>query len=310
MVCCYTLITFNFSCAQISAPTGGPIDSLPPVLTKANPATNTVNFTGNKISLTFDEYIEIQDLQSNLIISPLQKNNPVIAQNLKTISIRFKDSLLSNTTYSIDFGNAIKDVHEGNVLKNFTYTFSTGTIIDSLTLSGKVLLAESGLPDSTITVMLYRNLSDTAVLKTKPDYLTKPNGSGNFTFNHLPATDFKIYALKDGDGGKTYNSKTEIFAFTDSAINPSNNNAEIMLFAYSEQKPDNSKVSPVLKVPFEKRLKYTNSVLLQPQDLLTPLELNFNNPLKIFDSSRAILSDTNYRAIKNVRLNIDSTRKK
>ncbi|MBS1496150.1 MAG: Ig-like domain-containing protein, partial [Bacteroidetes bacterium] len=140
----YSVATFSSGCAQIGAPVGGPKDSLPPVLVKANPPQNTTNFQGKKISLNFDEYLDVQDIQTNLLVSPLPKNNPRILNNLKNISIIFKDTLLPNTTYSINFGNAIKDVNEGNVLKNFSYVFSTGKIIDSLTFSGHVFIAETG----------------------------------------------------------------------------------------------------------------------------------------------------------------------
>ena len=312
VITCYFLITLNFGCAQISAPTGGAKDTLPPRLVKASPELNTLNFKGNKISLSFNEYIELQDLQSNLIISPLQKTNPTINYNLRSISIKFKDTLLPNTTYSINFGNSIRDVHESNVLKGFTYVFSTGNIIDSLTMEGNVVMAESGKPDSTLMVMLYRNTADSTVLKTKPDYITKLDGQGNFKFNHLQNADFNIYALKDGDGGKTYNSKTEIFAFDDSLVNSSQNNALIILYAYAEQKPDNSKTT-LLKAAPEKKLKYTTNLSPGPagqiQDLLQTLNLAFNNPLKKFDTLKPILADTNYKPVSNFTLTIDSTRK-
>jgi len=308
VICFYALITFNSGCAQISSPTGGARDSLPPVLVKASPPQNTVNFKGNRISLSFNEYIDLQELQGNLIISPLQKVNPVVSYNLKSISVRFKDTLLPNTTYSLDFGNAIKDVHEGNVLKNFTYVFSTGNTIDSLKLSGRVILAETGNVDSTIMVMLYRNTADSAVLKTKPDYMTRLNGSGRFEFKNLPDNNFNIYALKDGDGGKTYNSKTELFAFQDEPVNPATNKDSIQLFAYAEQKSD-AKISYTLKAPAEKKLRLTTNLTADLQDLLQPFELSFNNPLKLFDSTKILLSDTNYHRIPNFTTTIDSTRK-
>ncbi len=305
---CYFLITLNSGCAQIGAPTGGAKDTLPPRLVKASPPLNTVNFKGNKVTLSFNEYIDLQDLQGNLIISPLQKTNPVITYNLKSISIKFKDSLLPNTTYSINFGNAIKDVHEGNILRYFTYVFSTGNQIDSLTLEGNVLLAESGKTDSTIIALLYRNLTDSAVLKTKPDYITKLDGEGNFTFNNLPNANFKIYALKDGDGGKTYNSKSELFAFDDSVINIARNTTPVLLYAYAEQKADINKI-PSQKPAAEKKLRYTSNLTANTQDLLQSFELTFNNPLKKFDSLKAILTDTNYRIVQNYTLTMDSTRK-
>ncbi|MEO6488652.1 MAG: Ig-like domain-containing protein [Ferruginibacter sp.] len=306
---CYFLISFQLGCAQISAPTGGAKDSLPPELVKANPAINTVNFQGNKINLTFNEYIEVQELQSNLIISPLQKNMPVITSNLRSVSIKFKDTLMPNTTYSVNFGNSIRDVHESNVLRNFIYVFSTGNMIDSLTIKGKIIVAETGQADSTIIAMLYRNLSDTGVLKTRPDYIAKTDGKGNFTFNNLSGNDFMVYALRDGDGGKTYNSKTELFAFNDSVVSAKNDGA-IFLLAYAEQKTNNNKSNNVLKTPADKKFRVTANMPDQTFDILQPLELNFNNPLKTFDPTLVELTDTNYKAVSKVTLNLDSTRKK
>jgi hypothetical protein len=305
---CYALITLDTGCAQISAPTGGAKDTLPPRLVKASPELNTVHFKGNKVTLSFNEYIDLQELQGNLLISPLQKISPAVNYNLKSISIKFKDTLLPNTTYSINFGNSIRDVHEGNILKDFTYVFSTGNMIDSLTLEGNVILAESGKTDSTLMVMLYRNTSDSAVLKSKPDYITKLNGAGDFKFYNLPDTRFKIYALKDGDGGKTYNSKTELFAFDDSIINSSENNARIILYAFAEQKTDNSKTT-VLKPAPEKKLKYSSNLAGNKQDLRQTFDISFNNQLKKFDSTKPILADTNYKPLSNYKLTIDSNRK-
>lgn len=302
----YGISVMTPGCAQIGAPTGGPRDTIPPRLVNASPALNTVNFTGNKISLSFNEYIEVKDVQNNVQISPFQKTSPVIDYKLKTVTIKLKDSLLANTTYAINFGNAIVDNNEGNPLKNFTYVFSTGKFIDSLTLSGKVTMAETGKADSTLIVLLYRNAADTAVQKRKPDYIARLDGKGDFTFYNLPPGNFKVYALKDGDGSKTYNSKIEEFAFTD-AVTVSANTKPVSLYAYAEQKDTRNNIGIVPKA--DKKLKYTSSAGGPNQDLLTALELNFNKPLKKFDPSKIILTDTNYKAV-GVLGSLDSTRKK
>lgn len=161
----------NSGCAQIGAPTGGPRDTIPPRLVNSSPPINSTSFTSNKIILTFNEYIEVKEAQNNVLVSPFQKINPVIDFKLKTVTVKLKDSLLPNTTYTINFGNAIVDNNEGNPLKDFTYVFSTGNHIDSLNLSGKVILAETGGADSTIIAMLYRNTSDTAIQKGSPTIL-------------------------------------------------------------------------------------------------------------------------------------------
>ncbi len=302
------LSMLSTGCAQIGVITGGPKDTLAPVLVKANPAALSKNVQSNKITLEFDEYIDLQDLQTNLIISPLQNKNPSIILNPKIIQLKFRDSLLPNTTYTINFGNAIRDVNEANIAKNLSYTFSTGSNIDSLTLKGNVTVAETGEYDSTMIVMLYKNAVDSTVLNKRPSYIAKVGSNGDFTFNNLPSDSFKIYALKDGDGGKTYNSPTELFGFISNSVS-ANNNASINLLAYSEKPVKENIVPTNTKPKIEKKLRYNTNLSIN-QDLLLPLPIEFNNPLKNFDSSKIYLTDTLYNKINPVKLAIDSTLKK
>lgn len=308
----HIFILFTGGCAQISAPTGGPKDTLAPILVKALPENKTIQFKGNKVILSFDEYIDLQDLPSNLLISPLQKYSPVIAYNLKTITVKFKDTLAPNTTYSLNFGNSIKDINEGNVLKNFNYVFSTGDYIDSFELKGKVMMAETGKVDSTILVLLYRNSSDTAVQHRKPDYTARLKGDGSFQFNYLPADQFSIYALKDGDGNKYYNAKSEIFAFNKEVVNINSNNPLITLYAYAE-KIEASKPATGFggdKKGGDKYLRFQNNISAGRQDLLTPFELTCKNALKKIDFDSIVLCDTSFKKIKGYLVSLDSTRKK
>jgi len=296
-------------CAQIGSPTGGPKDTSAPVLIKAMPLNNQTNFSGNKITLSFDEYVDLQDIQSNLLVSPSPKNNPNINSNLKTITIKLKDSLLPNTTYAINFSNAIKDINEGNILSNFVYTFSTGAYIDSLQLEGKVMMAETGKIDSSLNVLLYKNASDTDITSRRPDYISRLKGDGSFTFKNLPSGNFKIYALKDGDGNKYYNAATEPFAFFDAEINPLDSNNKIQLFAYSEKKQESNTPTSVRNEK-EKKLKLSNNFIYGKQDLLNTLQLTSILPLKQFDADSIMLMDTNFIKIKDYTVSIDSSRKK
>ena len=307
----YSITAFNSGCAQIGAPTGGPRDSLAPVLVKASPGLKSLNVDGNKITLNFNEYVEVVEAQNNVLVSPLPKTSPSINYNLKTVTIRLRDTLLPNTTYSINFGNAIKDVNEGNTFQNFTYVFSTGNTIDSASLSGKLVLAETGLVDSTIAVVLYRSADDSAVQKRRPDYMARIKSDGIFRFTNLPQDNFKIYALKDGDGNKFYNSKTEMFAFNDTIINVSgfDTSQQLTLYAYSEERAKESKIAPVLKPKVEKTLKVTYN-MSGSQDLLSALEISFNNPLKVIDTGRFSFTDTNYNKIPGIVASLDSSAKK
>jgi len=300
-----SLLVGSIGCGQIGFPSGGPKDSIPPVLVNASPALQSTNVTGNKITLTFNEYVEIKEVQNNVLISPFPKRTPTVDYKLKTVTVKLKDTLMPNTTYSINFGNAIVDINEGNPLKDFTYVFSTGSNIDSLTLTGKILIAETGKADSTLTAMLYRNADDSAVQKRKPDYVAKLRGDGSFLFVNLPADNFKIYALKDGDGGKTYNSKKELFAFSDAPVIVSEITDPVALFAYALEKESRTTAKPALAKKF--LLVASGS---QSQDLLSPLVLTFNNPIKVFEPSKLVLTDTNYNPIPATSWSIDSSRTK
>ncbi|MBL0357798.1 MAG: Ig-like domain-containing protein [Chitinophagaceae bacterium] len=308
----YITATGITGCAQIGSPTGGVRDSIPPVLLKSIPGERGTNFTGNKIELEFNEYIDVQDIQNNVLVSPFPKVNPNISFKLKTITVKLKDTLLANTTYAINFGNAIKDLNEGNPYKNYTYVFSTGNTIDSFTLSGKVLLAESGKTDSTIMAMLYRNVPDSAVEKRKPDYIAKLNREGNFTFTNLSGGNYKVYALKDGDGGKTYNTAIETFAFNNDEIIINDSIKPVILYAYAEEKDVKKPLSSGsgIKPALEKKLKFTAAANpANPQSLLKPLELSFNKPLKNVDEKKIQLTDSSFRKIGITDFYLDSTKR-
>ena len=296
----------NSSCGQIGYPTGGVRDSLPPKLVRANPELNSKNVKTDKLTFTFNEYIDLDDLQNNLVISPLQNKNPNITANPKTINFKFRDSLLPNTTYTINFGNAVRDINESNIFKNFTYVFSTGNYIDSGTIAGKIYTAETGKIDSTLLVMLYSNLADTAVKTKKPNYISKVKGDGSFEFKNLPAMDFNIYGLKDGDGSKTYNNETEVFAFKNEVVSATKN-VSITLFAYAQKKEEVNSAT-VEKAGKEKKLNYTSN-LNGSKNILEPIEINFNAAIKIIDSNKIYLTDTFFAKKYPLKYSLDSTLK-
>lgn len=184
----FILVLLGFmavGCGQQVPPTGGPKDSLPPKLLMALPDYKTTQFKSDKIILTFDEYVSLDNPFEKVSFSPLPKYNPVIESKLKTVTIKIKDTLEENTTYRIDFGESVRDINENNILRNLNYTFSTGTYIDSAYLTGNVIIAETGKTDSTIIVVLHRNLDDSAVAKEKPRYFSRLKGDGSFIFSNL-----------------------------------------------------------------------------------------------------------------------------
>ena len=305
-------------CANIIPPQGGPRDSLPPTLIKAAPLDSTRGFTGKRIVLTFNEFVDIQNERENLLISPLPVNAPTVMVRLNQLTVRLNDSLEANTTYSINFGDAIKDYNEGNVLKNFTYTFSTGNYIDSLELKGTVTLAETGKIDTSLIVILHTKSNDSAIVKDRPRYIAKLDSKGNFSFKNLPPKTFYLYALKDDGGTRRYFKDDQLFAFADKPVVLSGSTEPVNLYAYASQTPP--PVSTVNNEPggrnrpnaADRRLRYQSTISNDHQhDILSPLSLSFELPLRKYDSSKirlytdsTFIQDTAYKFI------LDSTGKK
>lgn len=305
----FILLVSGLGCANIIPPGGGPRDTLAPVLIAETPKDSATNISTNKITFTFNEFVEIQNAQENVLVSPLPNNTPLVDYRLRTVTVKLRDTLEPNTTYSINFGNAIKDLNEGNVLKNFFYVFSTGNKIDTFSLSGKVLLAETGKADSTLIVLLHRNTNDSAVAKEKPRYIAKLDANGNYVFRNLPAGTFALYALPN-DYGKKYDDKTKLFAFADKPVIIGDSTSSINLFAYAEVDKDSVKrpaavIKPKLKK--EKTLKFTTNLEGNTLDILSDLELSFTNKIVAFDSSKLALTNKDYTPLKNYTIVADTS---
>ena len=312
-------------CANIVPPMGGPRDSLPPQLVKINPRDSATNFTGKKIVIEFDEFVQIDNIQENLLVSPVPKINPVVDSKLRTVTVTVKDTLQPNTTYSIDFGNAIKDINEGNILKNFKYVFATGNSLDSLKLTGKVFIAETGKTDSTLIVMLHTSQDDSAVIKEKPRYIARVDKDGNYAFSNLPSGSFALFALKDEGGQRRYLSNSQLFAFADERVTPGISPQPVTLYAYTEKEdtaktkgnkpatPGTGRPAGGKKNDKEKqdtRLRLETNLSNNELDLLSQLELRFTTPLKKFDSTKAILTNEKHEPLSNYRFTTDTSNKK
>lgn len=294
-------------CAHILPPSGGPRDSLAPVLLRATPADSTLRFSGNQIRFLFDEFVEVDDYMKNLIISPLPQNMPTVSRKLETITVRLRDDLEENTTYVFNFGRSIKDLNEGNVFRDFTYVVSTGNYFDSLQYNGSVVMAQNGEVDTTLFVMLHRNLEDSALTTEKPRYVTRVDTSGNFRFRYLAPGTYHLYALKDESGAYRYFSpETQVFAFADSAIEIGHDSlppARLLAYQVPASKDavaSSSSSSSGKRVKEEKRLKFSVNLKASQQDLLTPFIMTFEKPLREFDSSKVrFLTDTLFTPIES-----------
>ncbi|MCE2847541.1 MAG: Ig-like domain-containing protein [Chitinophagaceae bacterium] len=311
---CIILAAFLSSCGQQVAPTGGPRDSIPPKLVAALPEYGAKNFKGNKITLVFDEYITLDNPYEKLTYSPTPKINPNAEGKLKTITVKLKDTLEENTTYSIDFGEAIKDINENNILKDFTYTFSTGAYIDSAYLTGKVIIAETGKVDSTMIAVLHQQMDDSAVAKQKPRYYTRLKGDGSFLFRNIRPGLYNVFAIKDADGGKKYDQSSELIAFLNSPISIGIDTSTL-LYAFEEEqeiKPapkSTTKPAANNKKGEDKRLKFSNNLEGERLDLLSNLILTTEHPLKKLDSSKIRFTDKEFKSITGFTLDKDSTGK-
>lgn len=297
-------------CANIVPPEGGLRDTLAPLLVRSVPRDSSLNFEGNRVSLTFDEYITVDNFQANVIFSPIPKSPPTAIYKLNTISVRLRDSLEANTTYTINFGDAIKDVNEGNVMKNFTYVFSTGPYIDSLQITGNVLIAETGKVDSTLVAILHTSPIDSAVIKEKPRYMAKLDGKGAFTFRNLPPDTFYLYALKDESRTLRYQQPKQLFAFADSPIVVRQNTTASTLYAY-QAVPATQTTSSQGTTASDKRLKFQTSITCSTHDLLKKFSFQFERPIRQFDSSKIrVASDTVFTAVTGYNWTMDTSRKK
>lgn len=215
---------FSHSCANTTqAPTGGPKDTIPPVIRQVTPASGItgVPLKGFKIVLKFNEYCVIKN-QQNILLSPPQIKPPVVKVKGKSIEISFEEEFLPSTTYSLSFDQAIADNNEGNLLPGFTYVFSTGDSIDSLYITGTVLDSKKMEPVKDATVLLYKDHSDSAVLKSKPFAAAKTDSWGYFSIAYIKDTSYRLYAIEDKNSNSIYDPDAETIAFLDTVLTPRN----------------------------------------------------------------------------------------
>jgi uncharacterized protein (DUF2141 family) len=202
-----------YSCAKIGSPSGGPRDREPPVVVKTIPAAGATGYSGYKVEITFNEYVALDNINDNLIVSPPSKKKPKTWIRGKTVVTEFEDDFADSTTYSLNFQDAIKDLNEGNVFEDYQFVFSTGPVLDSLSVTGNVYNADNLEVPEKLFVMMHRQLADSAVKKHLPEYITLTDKNGYFRINNVRPGKYRLYALKDADNNKFYNLEDEPFAF-------------------------------------------------------------------------------------------------
>ncbi|MGC9470452.1 MAG: Ig-like domain-containing protein [Bacteroidales bacterium] len=200
------------------APTGGDKDTIPPVVTSSSPPNYSTEFESQVIDIGFDEFIQLQDVNQKLIVSPPMKQKPDVQIRGKGIRIKIYDELLPNTTYTLNFNDAIVDNNEGNPLEDFEYVFSTGPELDSLQIRGILINALTLQPEEGAYAMLYENLGDSAPYLQVPYYVGKTNEEGEFTIGHIRSDTFRLFAMKDMNMNYMYDQANEAIGFLDSLI--------------------------------------------------------------------------------------------
>lgn len=306
---CFFVVAFMLSvlapgCANIVPPGGGPRDTLPPKLVSAVPRDSAINVSERKLVLQFDEFVELKSASEKVLVAPYPKQMPTFEQRLRTVTVRLKDSLLPNTTYVIDFGDAIVDLNEGNPAKNFRYIFSTGPVIDTNQLAGRIILAETGKTDSTMFALLHTQRADSTVALETPPYVARVDAKGYFRFSNLPAGNYYVYGLLEADGNKRYNLPTETFAFSDTSVAVSVNTPPIFLYAYAVEKE--KKKETAAKPAAKKLFVFRPNIESGAVHVYDSVELRFNHPLAKTDSSAVQLFTDSGRRQLNVRLRYDT----
>jgi len=213
---------FTSSCANTTkAPSGGPKDTIPPVIRNIRPLPGATNFptSGGKIAFTFDEYTTIKNLQS-IYLSPPQKKAPKAKIKGKDLVVYFEEDLEPNTTYTLNLNDAIADNNEGNIFPGFTYVFSTGDKIDNMFMTGVVLDCNTLEPVKGATAMLYKDSADSAIFKSRPYAAAKTDDWGFFVIPYIQDTLYRLYAIKDASNNNIYDPDEDLIAFIDSTIRP------------------------------------------------------------------------------------------
>lgn len=295
------LFLLTWQCASIQQPKGGPKDSIPPNVLEETPPNLTRNFDAEKIVIEFDEFIKLSNPFKEISVSPDldQPINPRVRR--KNIEITLPDSLEENTTYTINFGKAIGDFNEGNPLLNYSYVFSTGDIIDSLSVSGKVINALTKEAEKEITVMLIPSRQDSIFGKRKANIFTLTDTAGNFRLQNLREDVYRIYALREENNDRIYNAPTELIGFLDDSITLSKDTAGILLEISKGIPKDfrllDRKIEPNGKITFvfNKPLENASLTVIHPPQLDTDKQVEYT-PNR--DSATMWVNDLTFDSLK------------
>ena len=225
-----------FSCAQIVPLTGGEKDIEAPKELESSPQNGSTLFSDETITIQFDEYIKLTNVSSQLIVSPLMETAPEILVKGKKLVIKLKSELAPNTTYSLNFGNAISDITENNVFPNYKYVFSTGDFIDSLSYSGTVINSFDLTPKENIYVLLYDQFEDSVPLKELPRYVALTNKKGEFSITNIANGDYKLFAINDVNNNYLFDLPNEAVGFKNEVVSIQESDSNSFIYLFKEEK--------------------------------------------------------------------------
>ena len=267
------LVLLIMSCAQVGSLSGGPKDKKPPVVIEMIPPNYSTHFTGRKFEIKFNEFVKLDKINEQLLVSPPIKEFPDFKLKGKTLVVKFKEDLKPNTTYTVFFGDAVKDITEGNPIHNFTYIFSTGDYVDSLSMFGNVVFAEDLIPMGNVEVMLYRDNNDTIKLDSMPleippYYVTRTDKKGDYFMTGIADDKYLVFALKDKNNNYFFDQPTEEIAFLDTLYHPVYIEKPSIDTSYSDTTSLKND-SLVLNIPAQDSLSLKDSTVTALQDSLT-----------------------------------------
>lgn len=291
-----------FSCASTKNPQGGPRDTTPPKVVTITPKNLSTNFSAKKIVIEFNEYTKLQNEFKEFSISPEQERPPILKTKFKKLEITLQDSLEKNTTYTLNFGKSITDLNEGNILKNFSYVFSTGASLDSLSISGNVKNALTGKNEVDATVFILPLQKDSLVGKKRPNIYTSTDSAGNFKLKNLRKGTYKIYALKENGGGdKIYQQNSDEIGFIKTPLVLTQNIDSLKIAVFKEL-PEKFRVTDrklnadgSISMVFNQKLKKPSIVVSEPAKINEDKTVRFN---KTNDSVKVWLADLSFDSLK------------
>jgi DNA-directed RNA polymerase subunit L len=273
-----------WGCASPKAVEGGPRDSIPPKIISMLPKNLSTNFTSKKIIITFDEFFKLNDQFKEFSVTPDLERQPVLKVKKKTLEIDL-DSLEKNTTYTLNFGKAIADINEGNALKNFTYVFSTGKYLDSLSISGKVVNSITGLPELDALGFIIPISRDSIFGKRKPSIYATTDSSGNFKLNNLRKDTYRIYALKEKNSDKIYQQASDEIAFLKDSVVLTENTSNVLLKLFKED-------ATVFRI-IDRKLNNDGSIFMALNQKLRKPSITILNPANLDATKKVKFNLTN-----------------